>query len=137
MHDEFDGGVRKSEIMKTSIKKLPVNIVKCFLKIKLESNIAFLPLRFPHKVSNFLQNNRVVISAPTWQKTALVGPNNIVKDRSEAMDKDFGDDFIGYVAEAEVFIGFRRVKFRDKGYERISRKSLKQVEKCLQSHLLY
>jgi len=30
-------------------------------------------------VDNFLQINTVVKSAPTWQKTALVGTNNIIK----------------------------------------------------------
>jgi len=73
-------------------------------------------------MDNFLQNNRVFISAPTLQKTALVGTNNSIKDRPKAVEKDFGDDFVGYVGKAygtEIFVGLGRVNFWYKSYESI------------------
>jgi len=122
MHDELYGGIGKFEVMKARTKELPVNIIKGFLKVKFESNIAFLFFGSPHEVNNFLQNNKVVRSAPTWQKTALVGTNNIIKNRPETVNKDCSDDFAGYVTKVDwskVFVGFWLVNFRDKGNESI------------------
>jgi len=106
--------------MKAISKELSINIVKGFLKIKFERNIPFFPFGPPHKMNNFLQNNRVVRSAPTLQKTALVGTNNIIKDQPDTVDKDFCNDFLGYVAKADrpkVFVSFERVDFGDKSNE--------------------
>jgi hypothetical protein len=123
MHNELYSGVWKSEIMEARAKVLPVNIIEGFLKIKFESNKAFLSFGSSHEVNYFLQNNRVVRSAPTWQETALKGTNNIVKNRSETVNEDFGDDFVSNVTKADwskVFIGFWLVNFGDKRNESVS-----------------
>jgi len=111
MHDELYGGIGKSEVMKARTKELPINIIKGFLKVKFESNKAFLSFGSPHEVNNFLQNNRVVRSAPSWQKTALVGTNNVIKNRPEKTTK---------ADWSKVFVGFWLVDFGDKGNERVT-----------------
>jgi len=67
-------------------------------------------------VNYFLQYNRVVSGAPTWEKTALVGTNNIIEDRPKAMNQDLCNDFVNYVAKADgskVFECLWRVYFGD------------------------
>jgi len=41
MHDELDSCIRKTKVMETKSKKLPVYIAKSFLEVELESNIPF------------------------------------------------------------------------------------------------
>jgi len=63
-----------------------------------------------------VQNNGIVSGAPTRQKIALVETNNIVKNRSKAMSKDFGDNFVDDIAKAngtKVFVCDGWVNLRD------------------------
>jgi hypothetical protein len=134
MHNEVDCIVWEAKINETGSKKLPDDIIKCFLKVEFERNISFFPFGFPHEVDDFLQNNRVFRSAPTLQKTALVGTNNIIKDRPKAVDKDFGDNFVSDIAKAygtEIFVGLRSVYFRYKSNESIRYAWVKET--CLKS----
>ncbi|MCI90956.1 hypothetical protein A2U01_0112250, partial [Trifolium medium] len=58
--------------MEAGFKELPINVVKGFFKVEFESYKAFLLLlRFSHKVDDFLQDNRVVRCASSWQEAAL------------------------------------------------------------------
>ena len=107
MHNEFDGDVWKSKIVKTVAKEIPVDVVKCFLQIKFEGYIALLPLRFLHEMDDFLQNNRVICSAPTRQETALIGANNVSKNRPKPVNKNLCYNFVGNVTETdgpEIFV---------------------------------
>jgi len=52
----------------------------------------------------------------------LVGTNNIVKNRVEAHDKDFGNEFVNDVAEAngsKIFEGLRLVNFGNERNESV------------------
>jgi len=65
-------------------------------------------------MNNFLQNNGIVSGSPTRQETALVRTNNMIKDGSKAMNKDFGDNCVDDVAKAngsKVFVGYRGLNF--------------------------
>lgn len=75
-------------------------------------------------MNDFLQNNIIVRGASTRQKTVLVGANNSIKNRSEAKDKDFGNDFVNNDAKAnrsEIFVscggsvlGIREIKVSER-----------------------
>jgi hypothetical protein len=54
MHDKPSSDFRKAEVLKARLEETPVNIIKGFLQVKLESNIAFLPLGSPHEMDDFL-----------------------------------------------------------------------------------
>jgi hypothetical protein len=60
VHDKFDGDVEEPEIMETSAKEIPVDVVEGFFQIKFESYKSLLPFRSLHEMDNFLQNNRVI-----------------------------------------------------------------------------
>lgn len=79
-------------------------------------------------MKNFLQNNRVVSSAPTRKKTALIGTNNNIKNRPEAVNQDFGNKLVNNIAKAyrsEVFVGIVRVGFGNEGNESIINSGIK------------
>jgi len=57
MHDELDGDIRETKIMEERTKKIPIDVVKSFLQVKLESDITLLPFRSSHEVDDFVQNN--------------------------------------------------------------------------------
>ena len=83
-------------------------------------------------MNNFLQNNGIVSGAPTRQETALARTNNIIKDGPEAMDKDFGDNFVDDVAKAngsKVFVGGRGLNFRNEGNESVGYGGVKMARK--------
>jgi len=69
-------------------------------------------------MNNFLQNNRIVSCSPTRQKATLVRPNNRIKDWSETVNQDFGDELINDITQADgskVFEGVGRVALRNEG----------------------
>jgi len=79
---ENGGGNTLSEILKSTLEEVQVDIIKRFLKIKFESSITFFIFRPSREMNDFFQNSDIVISAPTWQKAALVGTNNSIKNQS-------------------------------------------------------
>ena len=82
MHDKIGQDSRETEILKSTLEEVLVDIIKKFLKIKFENNITFFIFRPSHKMNDFLQNNGIVRSAFAWQKAALLGTNNSIKNRS-------------------------------------------------------
>jgi len=122
MHDEFDGDIRESEVFQVMMKKIPIDIIKSFFQIELKSYVPFFPFGSSHEVNNFLQNNRVIRSSPTRQKTTLIGANNIIKNRSQSVNQNFGDNFVSNVAQAdrsEIFVSVRSVNLRNECNESI------------------
>ena len=129
MHDKLDGDVREAEILQARIKKVPINIIKSFLQIKLESHISFFLFGSSH-VMKILQNNWVVRSSPTWQKTASVRANNIIKDRSETLNQHFCNDFVNNVAQTDgskIFVSIVWINLRDKCNESVWNLRIKVV----------
>ena len=122
MHDELDGNVWEAKILQAKIKKIPIDVIKGFLKVELESHITFFLLRSSHVMKNFLQNNGVIRCSPTRQKAALEGANNIIKDRSKTLNQNFSDDFVNNVTQTDgpkVFVSVRWVHLRNKCNESV------------------
>jgi len=82
MHDKFNGDIKEAKILKGRPKEIPVDIIKSFLQIKLKNCMPFLLFRSSQAMDNFLQNNGIIRSSHIWQKTALVGSNNSIKNLS-------------------------------------------------------
>jgi len=73
-------------------------------------------------MNNFMQNNRIIRSSSTRQKAALVGANNVIKNWSQSVNENFGDDFVSNIAQAdrsEIFEGIWNVNLRNESNESI------------------
>lgn len=65
MHDKIGCYSRETEILKSTLEEVPVDIIKRFLMIKFKSSITFFIFRPSHKMNDFLQNNDIARSALT------------------------------------------------------------------------
>lgn len=55
MHDKFNCNIRKTEIKETRFEEIPVNIIKRFFQVKLESHVALFPFGSFHKMYDFVK----------------------------------------------------------------------------------
>ncbi|XP_074315207.1 protein FAR1-RELATED SEQUENCE 11-like [Silene latifolia] len=78
--------------------KIPFETVKSLFKVKFESEPTSLAFRSVHGVENFSSNDIVSISSPFRDRATLVGGDNLVHQRPQPIDNDFGNNFISGVA---------------------------------------
>ena len=71
-------------------------------------------------MDKFLDDNCIISTPSTWHKSSLRGGDDLIQQRSYAIDNNLGDNFVDSVAEANWTIipkSFRTLDFGNEGYE--------------------
>ncbi|MED6222006.1 hypothetical protein PIB30_060250 [Stylosanthes scabra] len=81
-------------------------------------------------MKHFLSNDNVLYGPSSRNKTALQRTNNFIQKRPKSIDKNFGDDFINYVAKTDrskLFHTIRSVHFGDQDEQGLKDRSIQRT----------
>lgn len=99
-HDEGNNDRREIKIMQDLLQIVPYNPVIILQQVNLKGNYTLLGFGMMGVVDNFLGHKGILRSASPNDKISLKRVDNIILIRPKTLHKNFSDDFICHITQA-------------------------------------
>ena len=116
-HNDFNKRGREVEVDQHFPNKAPLNPVISFLKINLNSHKSLTTIGSSYNMDQLLNNNNIINTSSSWNKSSLIGRNEMLQMRSKPSNNNLGDDLIGGITQTNRSVitnGFWALNFWNK-----------------------